>query len=556
MAFARPFVLDLNRLLCIYAIGALVGCNCSGDSIFTTQQLTVSPEETTLRPGASERVAVYYQRTLGADQASIPTTIGDGLFAISLTYAGPSRAEPGLPSYLTFTDEDGDVLGFRGSTNRRNAHCSASSTTLVCTWEGTLSLASDAPASVHGDTYSLEARAHLGGSGSATVRLQVGETLDAGLEMDAGDDVCAATPCVNGMAFDTGDGCRCACDEGWLGAACDERPAVVTTLAGEGVAGFQDGTGASARFRNPSGIDVGPDGRVYVVDTGNRAVRTIDPTTGTVSTLVGAPDRGFADGPIASAGFDTPSDVAVASDGTVYVIERMPPRLRVIAGGSVATLPFEVGYYEGMGLAWRDTGGPGTLYLALGYTVGILDLRTPERMLTPAGTYFTREILDGVGEAAGFSIATDVSVGEDGMLYVTDYGGLEGGAIRRMDPSSGEVRTWVGAVRGMGRRTFIGAGPLAGAHGLAVLDGGAVIASESRANRLRRFRDTAGFAYSTDVAGERWEGTTDVDGAAGFVDGEGADARFSAPRALAVSPDESTLYVVDGSNHAVRAVSL
>ncbi|MCB9601605.1 MAG: hypothetical protein H6721_00995 [Sandaracinus sp.] len=551
-----PFVAHgSTRLLFLYALGALVGCNCSGDSILTTQTLTISPEVTTLRPGTSGRVSIDYRRSLGADEASsIPTTIGEGLFVVSLTYTGPGRAEPGLPSYLTFTDEGGDVLGFRESANARDGVCSASSTALVCRWEGTLTLAADAPASVDGDTYSLQAIATRGGSGSATVRLRVGEELDAGMELDAGDDVCAETRCVNGMAFDTGDGCRCACDEGWLGAACDERPAIVSTLAGDGVAGFQDG--ASARFRNPSGVDVGPDGRVYVVDTGNRALRTIDPATGDVSTLAGAPDRGFADGAIASAGFDTPSDVAVASDGTVYVLERMPPRLRVIADGNVTTLPFEVSYYEGWGLAWADTGGPGTLYLALGYTVGIMDLRMPERMQTPAGSFFTREIRDGVGEEAAFSIATDVSVGSDGTLYVTDFGGLRGGAIRRMNPTSGEVRTWVGAVDGMGRRPFVGAGPLAGAYGLAVLEGDAVIASESRANRLRRFSDAGDFAYSTDVAGERWEGTTDLDGAAGFVDGEGVGARFSAPRALALSPDGSTLYVVDGSNHAVRAVRL
>ncbi len=43
---------------------------------------------------------------------------------------------------------------------------------------------------------------------------------------------------------------------------------------------------------------------------------------------------------------------------------------------------------------------------------------------------------------------------------------------------------------------------------------------------------------------------------AGFADGSFADARFSAPQGMALSPDGNTLYVADTANHSIRALDL
>jgi len=59
----------------------------------------------------------------------------------------------------------------------------------------------------------------------------------------------------------------------------------INTLAGSGVKGFLDGPGASARFSQPTGIDV-KGGIVYVADAGNNRIRMI--ATGTVTTLAGS----------------------------------------------------------------------------------------------------------------------------------------------------------------------------------------------------------------------------------------------------------------------------
>ena len=62
---------------------------------------------------------------------------------------------------------------------------------------------------------------------------------------------------------------------------------VVTTLAGLAKnPGSADGTGAAARFFSPSGVAVAPDGTVYVADEGNHVIRKISPA-GVVTTIGG-----------------------------------------------------------------------------------------------------------------------------------------------------------------------------------------------------------------------------------------------------------------------------
>lgn len=64
----------------------------------------------------------------------------------------------------------------------------------------------------------------------------------------------------------------------------------VTTIAGSGVLGSADGKGEAASFNNPMGVIVGIDGKIYVADTGNHLIRVID-KEGNVSTLNAASER-------------------------------------------------------------------------------------------------------------------------------------------------------------------------------------------------------------------------------------------------------------------------
>jgi sugar lactone lactonase YvrE len=113
---------------------------------------------------------------------------------------------------------------------------------------------------------------------------------------------------------------------------------VVTTLAGNGQPGDVDGIGKAARFNGPVGVAVDRAGNVFVADTYNDRIRRIAPD-GTVTTVAGNGQPGNADGAAHTAGFDTPSGVAVAPDGSLYIADTGNDAVRAIApGGLVSTL--------------------------------------------------------------------------------------------------------------------------------------------------------------------------------------------------------------------------
>ena len=114
-------------------------------------------------------------------------------------------------------------------------------------------------------------------------------------------------------------------------------PEGVSTLAG-GSEGFADGTGRDASFNTPSGLAIDADGNLYVADTGNNRIRKVTPQ-GVVSTIAGDGTAGYVDGAAAQARFNGPIGVAVDKQGNVYVADTYNDRLRKIsADGQVTTL--------------------------------------------------------------------------------------------------------------------------------------------------------------------------------------------------------------------------
>lgn len=115
-----------------------------------------------------------------------------------------------------------------------------------------------------------------------------------------------------------------------------------TLFAGESGAGYEDGSIEDAKFSSPTGLALF-ENELYIADQANHKIRKINLETGEVSTVAGAGDkiygeRGFLDGAALEAQFNSPTAVAVDSDGTVYVADSENHAIRKISNGVVSTL--------------------------------------------------------------------------------------------------------------------------------------------------------------------------------------------------------------------------
>ena len=129
---------------------------------------------------------------------------------------------------------------------------------------------------------------------------------------------------------------------------------VVSTLAGSGVNGSNDGTGATATFNEPWAITCDTNGNLYVADTKSYKIRKIVSATGVVTTIAGTGVSGTTNGAVNVAQFSYPTGIAVTKDGSIiYVAERMAQVIRKIQSGMVSTFAGTV-YISG------NTDGTGT----------------------------------------------------------------------------------------------------------------------------------------------------------------------------------------------------
>ena len=119
----------------------------------------------------------------------------------------------------------------------------------------------------------------------------------------------------------------------------DDTPRVMT-LVGEGLFDFGDvdGVGAAVRLQHPTGLAVA-DGVLYLADSYNHKIKTLDPTTGTVKTLIGQGEKGSADGSFTSTQLYEPEGLVVAN-GRIYIADTNNHLIRVadLATQQVTTL--------------------------------------------------------------------------------------------------------------------------------------------------------------------------------------------------------------------------
>ena len=214
----------------------------------------------------------------------------------------------------------------------------------------------------------------------------------------------------------------------------------VTTLAGSGQVAAIDGKGKEAAFNTPRGIAVGPDGNIYVADFGNHRIRRVTPD-GTVTTYAGDGSSGFSDGAAEKARFAKPSGVSVDKDGRVYIADFGNNAIRVVQKGDDGTLKVGTlagalaapGYADGGGGSAQFNDPWGLVVDAVG-RVFVADYgNSLIRKITPDGTvstYAGRVVTetstpisgfeDGPGSNAKFAAPSGVAIDELGYVYVVD----------------------------------------------------------------------------------------------------------------------------------------
>jgi sugar lactone lactonase YvrE len=126
-----------------------------------------------------------------------------------------------------------------------------------------------------------------------------------------------------------------------------------TTIAGTGVAGFSGdgGPAREAQLNGPSAVTFGPDGSIYIADSGNNRVRRIGPD-GNINTIAGSGatianlnlpnlDCVFSGdgGAATSATLCQPAELLFDPAGNLYVTDYGNRRVRMISpGGSIGTV--------------------------------------------------------------------------------------------------------------------------------------------------------------------------------------------------------------------------
>jgi len=194
---------------------------------------------------------------------------------------------------------------------------------------------------------------------------------------------------------------------------------LVTTVAGDGIAGFRDGTAATARFNGPIGVAADDKGNVYVTDSYNDRIRIITPL-GQVRTLAGQDAPGFADGQGAAAAFDTPTGIALDRHGMLLVADSGNTAIRKIDKHARVSTLARTDPNDGAGLLQGIIGlaptWDGFVYIASYRRGRIIEM-------SPAGSL---RVLAGPGSAIDGNAAlplTDpagLAVDRSGSLYVAD----------------------------------------------------------------------------------------------------------------------------------------
>ncbi len=120
--------------------------------------------------------------------------------------------------------------------------------------------------------------------------------------------------------------------------ALDLQTGIVSTVAGDGTAGFNDGNIQQSQLNSPVGITLDNNGDLIIADALNHSIRRLLTASNFLLTVSGFQGMGLEDGLNGVARFNLPYDVVTDSQGTIYVADSGNNGIRKICGGFTTTL--------------------------------------------------------------------------------------------------------------------------------------------------------------------------------------------------------------------------
>lgn len=377
----------------------------------------------------------------------------------------------------------------------------------------------------------------------------------------------------------------------------------LTVIAGNGEAGHKDGLGEVARFSFPGSLALGPAGEVYLADTRNHRICKLSPNAKgqyVVSTLARSGTQGFGE---RRSGEDLSLPHGVLYDarsGHYLVSDYLHHRLLKVNEAGVATPWFEPADTQGEPMvlpAGLAQGPDGAVYVSASGRHRIHKI-SPEGKISVLAGSGQVGFKDGKGKAAQFYLPFGLAVDEQNNVYVADQGNhairriapdgtvitLAGypeagwqdglGAVARFNKPSGlalhpDGSVWVAdswnhrlrRITPEGQVSTPELGPVPGQsgfepvrdqenslyvpEGLAINAGGEVFIADSWNHRIRKYLPETRRLLTLAGNGKY------LNFGGGYADGQGRNAYFSQPKAVALGPKGQVL-VADTGNHRIR----
>jgi hypothetical protein len=187
----------------------------------------------------------------------------------------------------------------------------------------------------------------------------------------------------------------------------------VTSIAGNGTPGYNDGAGVNAQFNNPFGIVSDLQGNLFVSDADNNKIRKIN-SQNDVTTF--------------AAGLNEPTGITIDINGNLFVADSYNHKIKKITpNGTVSTFAGSgiAGYKDGTSDIAQFNSPVGVAVDTAG-NLFVSDLNHRIRKITPTGIVSTyagtgvQGFADGDPATAMFNLPGQVAVDKLGNVYVAD----------------------------------------------------------------------------------------------------------------------------------------